>query len=103
MKVSYILGQMEDLGEKANEFHDALLPDFLSGEIDRVYLMGPRYIGLWGMLPEQIKGDFLNDLHAARTAIMNEAKDGDVFMLKGSNSTEMHKVVDWMKRVYRRN
>ncbi|MBE0401875.1 glutamate ligase [Halomonas sp. FME1] len=92
-----ILGQMEDLGASAEQYHTALLGAVERAKIDALYVVGPNYRTFWARLPATQKGAHLASIDALKTVLEKALGDGDGVLVKGSNSTGMHKVVAWME------
>ncbi|MBE0455287.1 MAG: UDP-N-acetylmuramoyl-tripeptide--D-alanyl-D-alanine ligase [Roseovarius sp.] len=92
-----VLGEMLELGEGAADYHTRLAPLIEHHDVDLVYATGDLYDGFWDEVPEGRRGSRPDSLDALKQALCNELRDGDVLLVKGSHSTGMHKVVDWLK------
>lgn len=92
-----ILGQMEDLGASAEQYHTALLEAVEHAKIDTLYVVGPHYRTFWERLPAAQQGAHVTSIDALKTVLADALSDGDGVLVKGSNSTGMHKVVAWME------
>ncbi|WP_246666214.1 Mur ligase family protein [Aquamicrobium sp. LC103] len=92
-----VLGEMAELGPGAQSLHTELAPLVESQAIDRVYVMGELYAGFWERLPPARRGRHASSLNELKSALREELADDDVVLLKGSNSTGIHRVVAWMK------
>lgn len=91
-----ILGQMEELGRSAPQYHSELL-QYIDGErIDKVYVIGEHYKPFWDKLKDHQKGAYLEAVDDIKTVIMKDVRDGDVLLIKGSNSTNLHTITKWL-------
>ncbi|QZZ37436.1 UDP-N-acetylmuramoyl-tripeptide--D-alanyl-D-alanine ligase [Nitratireductor kimnyeongensis] len=84
------LGEMAELGAQARSFHTDLAPLIAANGIDRVHVLGALYEDFWGALPEALKGSHATTLEEMRQAFLDEVRDGDIVLIKGSNSTKLH-------------
>ncbi|WP_372373179.1 Mur ligase family protein [Vreelandella venusta] len=92
-----ILGQMEDLGPSAEHYHTALLEAVERAKIDALYVVGPHYRTFWERLPTAQQGAYVASIEALKTVLADTFNDGDGVLVKGSNSTGMHKIVAWLE------
>jgi UDP-N-acetylmuramoyl-tripeptide--D-alanyl-D-alanine ligase len=92
-----VLGEMAELGPQAPQLHASLAPLVERCAIDRVYVTGELYASFWERLPASRRGRYTNSLEELKLALQEELVDRDVVLLKGSNSTGIHKIVAWMK------
>lgn len=92
-----VLGEMADLGPAGRSFHDALacFPDV--EKIDRIHVVGDLYRGFWQALSEKRRGIYAASPEEMAQALETDLKDGDCVLIKGSHSTNMHKLVEWLK------
>lgn len=97
-----VLADMLELGPRSEEFHRALAEPLLGAAIDRVYLVGDQMRALWDDLPSEIRGQYYPTVDGLQAALDREFADGDVVLFKGSNGTELHKVVAHFKRATKR-
>ncbi|MGP9677626.1 Mur ligase family protein [Halomonas sp. AOP27-A1-41] len=91
-----VLGQMEDLGTAAEQYHTALLEIVKHENIDRLYLVGPHYRTFWDHLPITQRGAYVASIDTLKTVLESAFCDGDSVLVKGSNSTGMHEIITWM-------
>ncbi|MGO3769282.1 MAG: glutamate ligase domain-containing protein, partial [Vreelandella alkaliphila] len=92
-----ILGQMEDLGPSAEQYHTALLEAVERTKIDTLYVVGPHYRTFWKRLPATQQGAHVASIDALKTVLADTLNNGDGVLVKGSNSTGMHKIVAWLE------
>lgn len=88
-----VLGEMAELGPDAGSYHTRLAAVVARQPIDRVYALGPLYDEFWLELPEEIRADRPLDLQSLRSSLLDDLKNGDAVLFKGSHSTAMHKLV----------
>ncbi|MCC3861371.1 UDP-N-acetylmuramoylalanyl-D-glutamyl-2,6-diaminopimelate--D-alanyl-D-alanine ligase [Pseudemcibacter aquimaris] len=95
-----VLGDMAELGEQADELHVSLAPALGEAEIERVFVVGEHMKHLAEHLQNQypaIQASYFNDKNAIERALLSDLKDGDIIMIKGSNSSGMSAVVKKLK------
>jgi UDP-N-acetylmuramoyl-tripeptide--D-alanyl-D-alanine ligase len=91
------LGDMLELGPDEIAMHRDLAPDLAQHGIDRVYAAGARMKHLFDALPDHQRGAWAPDATALTPLVLNALKDGDVIMIKGSNSSRMSHIVRAIK------
>jgi UDP-N-acetylmuramoyl-tripeptide--D-alanyl-D-alanine ligase len=96
-----ILGDMLELGEKSQAYHEALLPVLMEQQVDVVFTCGPEMQNLWKLLPANKQGIHDNDIDALVTQVMQRLQPGDVVIAKGSRGQReyrgrMSKFIDAM-------
>lgn len=89
-----VLGDMKELGADAEEFHKGLAKDIIVNKVDCVYTVGKLMFNLYKNLPANLKGIHTENSNEMADIIAEKAKDGDVILIKGSNSMKMNVVVD---------
>lgn len=92
-----VLGEMADLGADAAGYHTALAEEFAERPIDRYHVMGDLFDAFWQVLPNGRKGERAASLNDLKRILKADLADGDVVMVKGSHSTRVHLLVDWLK------
>lgn len=92
-----VLGQMAELGPQAASYHTELAALMDACRIDRVYAIGELYADFWEQLSPARKGTYAQSRRELRTVLDRELADGDAVLLKGSNSAQIHELVEWMK------
>lgn len=91
-----VLGQMEDLGEEADRYHDQVLDGISVDKIDKFYFVGHRYGRLWDKLSVECRGGTSESVAEMKALIVRDIRDGDTVLFKGSHSTKMHSLVSWL-------
>ncbi len=92
-----ILGQMLELGENAEKMHKDLLKNILENQIDRVYTIGTLMKCLDIVLPKEIQGGYFETVEDLMKNIEPELKEGDILLVKGSNSVGLNKFVKMLQ------
>lgn len=98
-----VLGEMRELGPDAHAWHAGLAPLIAANRIDRVHAVGDLYAGFWQALPAERRGHHVDAPEALEAALVEELRDGDVLLLKGSHGSLIHELVDRLKEVGRRD
>jgi UDP-N-acetylmuramoyl-tripeptide--D-alanyl-D-alanine ligase len=98
----FICGDMNELGEASNEFHEALGRKIAASSIDLLLATGPQAALTANTALKQGMGQSAvqKSISSKRLArlVKSLIMDEDVIMVKGSRSMEMEKVVDSLKR-----
>ena len=88
-----VLADMLELGDESPSFHEQLRDPLLESGVEKVYLAGEMMKYLWDQLPSEVRqlrtekaGDLLRSL-------ASNLRDGDVILVKGSNGTQVHRLV----------
>ncbi|MFC4623881.1 Mur ligase family protein [Daeguia caeni] len=92
-----VLGEMAELGPKAQELHKSLADRINKSSIDRIYVVGALYADFWQALDERKRGHYAENLDALKLQLIANLSTDDAVLFKGSNSTKMHELVDWVK------
>ena len=89
-----VIGDMLELGPRADELHAEIANAPEMSEIDQVFACGPHSRALYDALPPNKRGEWAED--SARLApIVNDAvRAGDALVIKGSLGSRMAKIVD---------
>ena len=91
-----VLSDMAELGEHAADLHCDLAAVLNDAEIDRVFAIGKHMKHLADFIVRQypnINVSYFNDKNAIERALLHDIRDGDVIMIKGSNSGGMASLV----------
>ncbi|WP_317153187.1 Mur ligase family protein [Sphingopyxis indica] len=94
-----VLGEMRELGPDAQAWHAGLAPLIAANRIDRVHAVGDLYAAFWHALPEERRGRHVEAPEALEAILVEELRDGDVLLLKGSHGSLIHELVDRLKEV----
>jgi len=92
-----VLGDMGELGKDEIDMHAALSGPLEEAGISRVIVTGECMRALKGALPRAMRGAWARDWEYALEALREELDDGDVVLVKGSNSAGLGKLVAALK------
>ena len=92
-----VLGEMGELGKDEIEMHAALSEPLHAAGVSRVIVTGECMRALKGALPQPMRGAWARDWEFALDALKEEIEDGDVVLVKGSNSVGLGKLVSALK------
>lgn len=99
-----VLGDMAELGPTGPELHHELVETVLSANPAQVFLVGPLMGEVWKELPQDIQGLHSIDAAPVATFLPRHLEDGDVIMVKASNSTGLANAVKtWRSAGHYRN
>ncbi|MEB2843164.1 UDP-N-acetylmuramoyl-tripeptide--D-alanyl-D-alanine ligase [Endobacterium cereale] len=90
-----VLSEMAELGPDTETYHTELAS--LLAPIDRVYLAGTLYRPLWASLPPEKQGGLTSSVEEMKTALLRDLQESDLVLFKGSHSTGMHELVNWLR------
>jgi UDP-N-acetylmuramoyl-tripeptide--D-alanyl-D-alanine ligase len=88
------LGDMRELGEKADCYHAGLAEAVAASGAAQVFLCGPHMKALWQRLPPERRGVHRPDSAALAPDVAAALRAGDVIAVKGSLGSKMKIVVD---------
>jgi len=88
---------MAELGKDEIALHAALSEPLEAAGVSRVIVIGECMRALKGALPQVMRGAWARDWHYALGALKDEIEDGDVVLVKGSNSVGLSKLVTALK------
>ncbi|CAK0748939.1 UDP-N-acetylmuramoyl-tripeptide--D-alanyl-D-alanine ligase [uncultured Gammaproteobacteria bacterium] len=89
-----VLGDMRELGERADEYHAALVEPLQVAGVERVYCCGPHMAALFERLPETMRGGYTLDSKTLTPLVVAGGRAGDVVLVKGSAGSRMAVVVE---------
>ena len=92
-----VLGDMAELGKDELAMHAALTTPLEAANVARVIVSGECMRALRGALPQAMRGAWTQDWAQALTALKDEIQDGDIVLVKGSNSAGLGKLVAALK------
>jgi len=92
-----VLGDMAELGKDEIQLHADLSAPLEAAGVSRVIVVGECMRALKGALPQSMRGAWAKDWHAALRALKEEVQDGDVVLVKGSNSAGLSKLAAALK------
>jgi UDP-N-acetylmuramoyl-tripeptide--D-alanyl-D-alanine ligase len=88
------LGDMRELGDRADAFHAGLADAVLASGATQVFLCGPHMEALWRKLEPAQRGVHRPDSMALAGEVAAALRAGDVIAVKGSLGSKMKHVVD---------
>jgi UDP-N-acetylmuramoyl-tripeptide--D-alanyl-D-alanine ligase len=89
-----VLGDMLELGEKAEGLHAALNEPVDAAEVDLVFACGPNMQRLFEALPAARRGAWAPKSEGIAEAVAQNVRAGDVVMIKGSLGSRMAPLVE---------
>lgn len=96
-----VLGDMLELGPSTSELHRALESAVLNSGADTVHLFGELMLGLRDQLRSHTDiHHWQDDSEALALALQEDVSPGDVLLVKASQGTGLHAVVDSLKAAY---
>ena len=93
-----ILGDMLELGKHSKKLHKKLAKLINSSTIDNVHVYGNYIKHTFKKINHKKKGLILRDKNAIISLIKNNINNNDYLMIKGSNSTGLHRLVSNLKK-----
>ncbi len=92
-----VLGDMGELGKDEIQMHSALSKPLEEAGVSRVIVTGECMRALKGALPRAMRGAWVRNWEGALDALRDELNEGDVVLVKGSNSAGLGKLVAALK------
>ncbi len=86
-----ILGDMRELGPKAQEIHEGLKTDLLANKVDLVFTCGEKMEHLHRSLPEKMRGAHALEVADLIPSVVRCVQPGDIIMIKGSKGQYAHR------------
>jgi len=93
-----ILGDMGELGKDELDLHAALAEPLEAAGFERVIVTGECMRALRGALPRKMRGEWVRDGEAALEALKAELEDGDIVLIKGSNTAGLGQICETLKK-----
>jgi UDP-N-acetylmuramoyl-tripeptide--D-alanyl-D-alanine ligase len=84
-----VLGDMLELGDRADQDHRALAEPIAAAGIDSVFCCGPLMRCLYDALPARLRGGYAGDSAALLPLVRPALLPGDVVLVKGSLGSRM--------------
>jgi UDP-N-acetylmuramoyl-tripeptide--D-alanyl-D-alanine ligase len=97
-----VLGDMLELGKKADVLHRELAGPVVENAVDLVFCSGPAMHSLWQALPSGLRGGYAENSKALESKVVDAVRAGDAIMIKGSNGSKMAPIVKALERAYAR-
>ncbi|BAI72716.1 UDP-N-acetylmuramoyl-tripeptide--D-alanyl-D-alanine ligase [Azospirillum sp. B510] len=89
-----VLGDMRELGDRADALHIALAEPLRAAQVDTVHACGPHMRALFDRLPEAMRGVWTETSVELAPIVAAGVKGGDVIMVKGSLGSRTGLIVD---------
>jgi UDP-N-acetylmuramoyl-tripeptide--D-alanyl-D-alanine ligase len=93
------LGDMLELGPDELKYHAGLADPLRDANVDLVFCAGKRMAALNEALPPERRGGYAESAEALIPIIANAVRDGDIVLVKGSNSSRMSRVVEALAKL----
>ncbi|MDR2681961.1 MAG: UDP-N-acetylmuramoyl-tripeptide--D-alanyl-D-alanine ligase [Holosporaceae bacterium] len=97
-----VVGDMGELGPDSVRFHENISPTIDKFEIDQVFACGELSQYLFVNLREAKKGCWSENSRELAEKVLENIKNGDCVLVKGSNSMNMKYIVDFFKQYHNR-
>ncbi len=94
-----ILGDMLELGPDERALHEAIASHPALTGIDLVHCVGPRMRWLWNILPQRLRGEWVETAPELASFAHQIADAGDVIIVKGSKGSKVSIVVDALRKL----
>ncbi|MDJ0992386.1 MAG: UDP-N-acetylmuramoyl-tripeptide--D-alanyl-D-alanine ligase [Dinoroseobacter sp.] len=94
-----ILGDMLELGPDEAAMHAAMADHPAMPAITRVHCVGPRMRGLYKTLPEEQRGEWVENAQELAALAHSLVDAGDVVLVKGSKGSRVSLVVDALRKL----
>lgn len=95
-----VLGDMLELGQSGPDFHRDLVGPVLSSQAEKIHLFGESMRFLYEQLPDHTGVQLWQSLEDLSELLIAEVSPGDVVLVKGSQGTGLHSLVDLLKNAY---
>ena len=92
-----LLGDMLELGKYSKRLHIEAAKRINDSKIDKVYVYGKDIIETFNKIKPQKTGKILNSKKDILNFMINDIKNGEYLMIKGSNSTGLNKISKSLK------
>ncbi|WP_114390835.1 UDP-N-acetylmuramoylalanyl-D-glutamyl-2,6-diaminopimelate--D-alanyl-D-alanine ligase [Notoacmeibacter marinus] len=93
-----ILGDMRELGDKSAGYHAGLVQPLKAANVDMVLSVGDEMAALKNALPDDVSGHHCADVDDLITLAWQQLRDGDVALVKGSNSIGLSRLVTALRK-----
>ncbi len=92
-----VLGDMLELGDKAQERHLDLLENLTQNGPHKVYTVGAHMKQVFDLLPDKQKGAWAETPEALFSILVKDIQNGDVIWVKSSHGTGLYRLVEQLK------
>ena len=93
-----LLGDMLELGKYSKKLHNEAVDFINKTKIDKVYVYGKHMTKTFDKIKPQKRGKILNSKKDISNFVINDIKNGEYLMIKGSNSTGLNKISQSLKK-----
>ncbi|MDR2794264.1 MAG: UDP-N-acetylmuramoyl-tripeptide--D-alanyl-D-alanine ligase [Holosporaceae bacterium] len=97
-----VVGDMKELGFDSVRFHENISPTIDKFEVDLVFACGELAQCLFNNLQDVKKGCWCENSRELAEKVLENLKNGDCVLVKGSNSMKMKCIVDFIKQYHNR-
>ena len=97
-----VLSDMGELGKQADQLHCDLGAPLINANVHKLFLVGSHMKNLVDHIKasnSRMSVHYFNDKEALERALLHDIRDGDVIMVKGSNSGGMSTIVQTLKKL----
>ena len=91
-KKYFLFGDMMELGKKSHIYHKKVTKFINNSDIDKTFVYGKKAAKAYKFIKKNKRGEIINNFKKFDISISKILKNGDFLMIKGSNSTNLHKV-----------
>jgi UDP-N-acetylmuramoyl-tripeptide--D-alanyl-D-alanine ligase len=88
-----VLGDMLELGRRAEALHEELASAVIDNGIDVIYAAGPLMRALYDALPQEVRGGWAESAAELEPMVIDVVGRGDAVMIKGSLGSRMGSIV----------
>lgn len=92
-----VMGEMAELGESDEQYYLSLIEAINRSQITCVYLLGHVYEKFSEVMSADKQYILLPEIESFRRVYLNHLQDNDIVLFKGSNATQVWKLVKWLK------
>ena len=91
-----IIGDMRELGKQGKALHQSIVPFLIDAGVKKVLLVGQLVKAIWENLPSDIEASLYDNVEALLEDIDNQIIGGEMVLIKGSKSIQLHKVAEYL-------
>jgi UDP-N-acetylmuramyl pentapeptide synthase len=91
-KKYFFFGDMMELGNKSQIYHKKAIKLINNTNINKIFVFGKRTSEVYKFIKKDKRGEIITSIKKFYNRISKILKNGDYLMIKGSNSTKLHKV-----------
>ncbi len=88
---------MFELGKYSKKLHIEAAKTINKADIDKVYVYGKKIVYTFNKIRPQKRGKVLNSKKDILNFLINDMKNGEYLMIKGSNSTGLNSITQNLK------